>query len=116
MKKSTLNFEIFFNCEHLGEEQMYLGMEPAKKTVKEDWVKYMDHDAIKLLLGDEPKDKGNNDPKVMDLQGKRIDVSKFVVEAKEELKNWTYEEAPHQKGEFSKIFESITDATPVDGL
>ena len=53
MKKSTPDFEIFFA---LGEEQMYLGMEPTKKTAKEDWVKHINHDAIKLLLRDGPKD------------------------------------------------------------
>ena len=44
---------------------MYLGIEQAKKTIKEDLVKHIDHDAMKLLLGDGPKDKGSKDPEVI---------------------------------------------------
>ena len=46
----------------------------------------MDSTLIKLLLGNGPKDR--EDKEVMLLHNARVDVSKFIVEAKRELKKW----------------------------
>ena len=46
---------------------MYLGIKPANKSTIEDWVKHIDHDAIKQLLGDGPWNEESKDPKVMAL-------------------------------------------------
>ena len=83
---------------------MYFGLELIKKFANEDWVMYMNHDAMKLLLGDGPKDGGGKNLDVMALKGEMINVSKFILKVKGELKNWKYEEESHQKGKISKFF------------
>ena len=50
---------------------------------------------MKLLLGDAPRDEGNEDSEVITLQDRNVGVSKFIIVAKGELKNWKYEEAQH---------------------
>ena len=50
-------------------------------------MNHIDHNAMKLLLGDGPKDGGSKEQEMIILQGERMDVSKFIVEGKWELRN-----------------------------